>query len=83
MDFEYAPKLTLTPDTDNTVNTAAVTQPESPAESVDSMMEVLTDAEKQAIKDFAEKIDITDANIVLQYGAGAQKLPFSPDTITA
>ncbi|MBR6521873.1 MAG: toxic anion resistance protein [Oscillospiraceae bacterium] len=73
MDFEYAPKLTLTPDTDNAANAAAVAQPESPAESVDSMMEVLTDAEKQAIKDFAEKIDITDANIVLQYGAGAQK----------
>ena len=73
MDFEYAPKLTLTPETDNAASAAATAQPESPADSVDSMMEVLTDAEKQAIKDFAEKIDITDANIVLQYGAGAQK----------
>lgn len=74
MDFEYAPKLTLTPDTDdNTSTSAAIPQTESPVDTVDSMMEVLTDAEKQAIKDFAEKIDITDANIVLQYGAGAQK----------
>lgn len=74
MDFEYAPKLTLTPDTDNSTGTAAaIPQTESPVDAVDSMMEVLTDAEKQAIKDFAEKIDITDANIVLQYGAGAQK----------
>jgi len=74
MDFEYAPKLTLTPDTDdNTGTSAAIPQTESPVDTVDSMMEVLTDAEKQAIKDFAEKIDITDANIVLQYGAGAQK----------
>ena len=75
MDFEYAPKLTLTPDTDTEAAAAqaVVPQVESPADTVDSMMEQLSDAEKQAIKDFAEKIDITDANSVLQYGAGAQK----------
>ena len=75
MDFEYAPKLTLTPEADEKSEAAAAAAPqiESPADTVDAMMEVLTDAEKQAIKDFAEKIDITDANIVLQYGAGAQK----------
>jgi len=77
MDFEYAPKLTLTPDTDAKTETAAaqpaVPQVEAPADTVDAMMEQLSDAEKQAIKDFAEKIDITDANIVLQYGSGAQK----------
>ncbi|MBQ5814129.1 MAG: toxic anion resistance protein [Clostridia bacterium] len=75
MDFEYAPKLTLTPEADEKSEAAAAVAPqiESPADTVDAMMEVLTDAEKQAIKDFAEKIDITDANIVLQYGAGAQK----------
>ncbi len=73
MDFEYAPKLTLTPEADAKAEAAAVPQTESPVDTVDAMMEVLTDAEKQAIKDFAEKIDITDANIVLQYGSGAQK----------
>jgi len=77
MDFEYAPKLTLTPDAGTDKEAAevpsAVPQPESPADTVDSMMEQLSDAEKQAIKDFAETIDITDANIVLQYGSGAQK----------
>ena len=77
MDYEYAPKLTLTPEADEKAEAAAVSaaaaQIESPADTVDAMMEQLSDAEKQAIKDFAEKIDITDANIVLQYGAGAQK----------
>lgn len=74
MDFEYAPKLTLTPEADEKAEAAAAApQIESPADTVDAMMEQLSDAEKQAIKDFAEKIDITDANIVLQYGAGAQK----------
>ena len=77
MDFEYAPKLTLTPEADEkaeeAVVSAAAAQIEFPADTVDAMMEQLSDVEKQAIKDFAEKIDITDANIVLQYGAGAQK----------
>lgn len=75
MDFEYTPKLTLSPETDAKAPEAAsaVPQVESPADSLDSMMQQLSDAEKQAIKDFAEKIDITDANLVLQYGSGAQK----------
>ncbi len=77
MDFEYTPKLTLTPEGAPSAAAAApataVPEVQSPEDTVDAMMEQLSDAEKQAIKDFAEKIDITDANIVLQYGAGAQK----------
>ena len=34
---------------------------------------LLSDAEKQAVEDFAKKIDITDSNMILQYGAAAQK----------
>ncbi len=33
----------------------------------------LTDAERKMVDDFAEKIDISDSTIVLQYGAAAQK----------
>ena len=33
----------------------------------------LTPAEQQAVADFAGKIDITNTNMVLQYGAGAQQ----------
>lgn len=33
----------------------------------------LTDAEKKALEEFVDKIDLTDSNIVLQYGASAQK----------
>lgn len=32
----------------------------------------LSDEEKQLIADFSEKIDLTDSNIILQYGAAAQ-----------
>lgn len=33
----------------------------------------LTPAERKMVDDFAEKIEITNTNLVLQYGAGAQK----------
>lgn len=33
----------------------------------------LTEEEQKAVHEFAEKIDITDSNLVLQYGVGAQK----------
>ena len=32
-----------------------------------------TDAEKKQINDFAEKVDLHDTNIIVSYGAGAQK----------
>ena len=35
--------------------------------------EKLTDAEKKTVDDFAKKIDVTQSNIVLQYGSQAQK----------
>ncbi|MDD4509821.1 MAG: toxic anion resistance protein [Oscillospiraceae bacterium] len=45
-------------------------QMETPEPMDDSM---LSEAEKQAVNDFAEKIDLRDTNVVLQYGAAAQK----------
>lgn len=33
----------------------------------------LTDAEKKMVDEFAEKIDITNSNMILQYGVGSQK----------
>jgi uncharacterized protein YaaN involved in tellurite resistance len=34
---------------------------------------MLTEAERKMVDDFAQKIDVTDSNLVLQYGAAAQK----------
>ena len=34
---------------------------------------MLSDAEKKMVDEFAKKIDVTDSNLVLQYGAAAQK----------
>jgi len=43
----------------------------------------LTEAERKAVADFAQKIDITDSNVVLQYGVAAQKniAGFSENTL--
>ena len=34
---------------------------------------MLSEAEKKMVDEFAQKIDVTDSNLVLQYGAAAQK----------
>lgn len=36
-------------------------------------MIVMTPEEERMVQDFVEKIDLTDSNMILQYGAGAQK----------
>ena len=61
-----APNLTLTPDA-----AAAEQQREANAVKLDESQ--LTEAERKMVDDFAQKIDITDSNLVLQYGAAAQK----------
>ena len=65
---QEAPTLTL----DGTDAPAA--EPEKSAVEpvvVDDSM--LTEDEKKQVNDFSQKIDITDSNIVLQYGSAAQK----------
>jgi len=58
-------------------NNDEVVNPENEAEKVvvkDPINEdKLTDNEKKTVNDFAQKIDITESNVVLQYGAAAQK----------
>ena len=62
-----APSLTLDP------AGAAASQADQEAKAIELDESILTDAEKKMVDDFAQKIDITDANLVLQYGAAAQK----------
>lgn len=65
---QEAPTLTL----DGTDAPAA--EPEkSAAEPVVVDDSMLTEDEKKQVNDFSQKIDITDSNIVLQYGSAAQK----------
>lgn len=66
-----APSLTL--DSSLTPDDAAATQKARDAQAVLLDESQLTEAERKMVNEFAEKIDIKDSNIVLQYGAAAQK----------
>lgn len=68
-----APTLTLDPDLGETEPTAvSVPEPEKKQE-VKAKMPVLSPEEQKMVDDFAAKIDITNTNQILQYGAGTQK----------
>jgi uncharacterized protein YaaN involved in tellurite resistance len=80
-------KLTLTPEELETENKKQldsleakkneIQNPENPAEKTvvkDPINEDrLTDVEKNTVNEFSKKIDITESNTVLEYGAAAQK----------
>ena len=60
--FEPVPTLELNPK-----------EPEPPAPEAGPDYSMLTEAEQKIVHDFAQKIDITNPNLSLEYGAGAQK----------
>ena len=65
---EAVPELTLTPE--------APAAPETEKKEVEPVKvdeSMLTEQEKKAVDDFEKKIDITDTNLVLNYGVAAQK----------
>ena len=72
---EAVPTLTLEPELDTPATPAPpVVEPAKPeAEPVKLDDSMLTEAEKKVVEDFSKKIDIMDSNLVLQYGAAAQK----------
>ena len=79
MQMEFVPTLTLG-ETDPAPQAAAAVQmqqpqaaAEDPAAMLDLELSKLSEAERKIVNDFSEKIDITDTNAVLQYGAVAQK----------
>ena len=75
---EYAPSLTLQPDlslvpADPPTLEEQIATVEQAVESIDQDWGKLTEAEREQVQAFAKEIDISDANMVLQYGAGAQQ----------
>ena len=66
------PELTL----ETTIPTPAAPAPapaKKEADPVEMDERLLTEEEKKAVEEFSKKIDIGDSNLVLQYGAAAQK----------
>lgn len=76
-----APTLTLEPTLGAEETAAVQAQRDANAVKIDESM--LSEAERKMVEDFSQKIDITDSNVVLQYGAAAQKnvASFSENTL--
>ena len=71
-----APALTLDPAPEAAAQQAAAEaerQKERDANAVKVDESMLSEAERKMVDDFAQKIDVTDSNVVLQYGSAAQK----------
>ena len=81
---EKIPELTLSPDLGDIAAPAAEPVP-APAPQTGPDLSALSPAEQKAVLDFAEKIDLTNSGVVLQYGAAAQKniANFSESTLNA
>ena len=65
------PTLTLTPDLADEPQKEEI--PQTQIKPVEMDEKLLTDEERKVVDDFAKQIDIRDTNMVLQYGAAAQK----------
>lgn len=84
MTDNMTPELTLDPNTAAAAETVpqltlTLEAPEPPkveekkAEPVEMDDKLLSDEEKKAVEEFSHKINIRDTNMILQYGAAAQK----------
>ncbi len=90
---EFIPQLTLHPNSPLASQDPAAAQPAAAAVQTASGAQDLPEsdlsearlspAQRQAVEEFARRIDITDSNVVLQYGAAAQKnvSEFSENTL--
>lgn len=70
------PSLTLSPKLEEVETVELVEVPEAPI--IETETEVLDDSmlsedEKRMVDDFSKQIDLHDSNLIVQYGAGAQK----------
>ncbi|WP_313344469.1 toxic anion resistance protein [Lacrimispora sp.] len=73
--LKEAPELTLTPFSDSVIeNTGKKDELLNMTKEQESLPEAnLSPEEEKLVADFAEKIDLLNSNLVLQYGASAQK----------
>ena len=77
--MEYVPTLTLDPDGESSPTAAAIpaanaldiNKEDVPGSKLD--ISQLSEEEQKQVRDFADKIDITDTNAVLTYGAASQR----------
>ncbi len=85
---EKIPELTLTPDLSDIPSPEPEPKPQEQVATTQKTgpdLSGLSPAEQKAVLDFADKIDLTNSGVVLQYGAAAQKniANFSESTLNA
>ena len=68
-----APELTLEAGQTQSQADQAALQAQRDANAVKLDESMLSEAERKMVDEFSQKIDVTDSNLVLQYGAAAQK----------
>jgi uncharacterized protein YaaN involved in tellurite resistance len=68
-----APTLTLEPSAPAAPQADEAAQAARDANAVKLDESMLSEAEKKMVEEFSQKIDVTDSNLVLNYGAAAQK----------
>ena len=78
MNDNMTPELTLNPGAAQeapqlVLGSEAPQEEKKEAEPVKLDESMLTDTERQMVEDFAQKIDVTDSQMILSYGAAAQK----------
>ena len=75
MDDKLMPQLTLTPNLNEEPAAPApvVAEEKKPAQPAGPDMSMLSAEEQKQVQDFAKSIDLNNSQVVLQYGAGAQK----------
>ena len=74
--MEYVPTLTLDPDGENkSIEVPAANALELRKDEVAVKLDIsqLNEAEQKIVRDFSDKIDITDTNAILTYGAASQR----------
>jgi len=87
--MEYVPTLTLNPDGESSTTAGAVSAAsalelsDDDVDAVKQYISQLTEEEQKQVNDFAEKIDITNTNAILTYGAAPQRkiADFSENTL--
>ncbi len=74
-EIKEVPSLTLEPFAEEATvaPAAAETSPAQPPEEAVLDESNLTEEEREMVAEFAEKIELSNSNMVIQYGAGAQK----------
>lgn len=73
--LKEAPTLTLNPFGEEKQETVPAEKevPSAAAEEKEKLREILTPQEQSMVDEFVKQIDITDSQVVLQYGASSQK----------